>query len=296
MREKIEYTLVKMFLYIAKIMPVFAIYTLFKWITLLVYHLDKKRRALTIKNLQMAYPDKTSREIKELSKKVYSELSKTISEILLMFVDRFDIDDAVTNKEEVIMKLKKLSLDVPHGVIAMTAHFSNWELLAHFLAKHGLPMLVIGREGNNKLIEEHITQPFRKKYGNDTANKKKAILAMVKKLRNGGNVGILIDQRSGIRNGVMVDFFGKPAETTTSIASLKLKFDPKIVPCFAVRTECGKYKIVIQDPVEYQAAEEDDETKKIEKMTAGYNDIMESIIREYPAQWFWMHNRWRISV
>lgn len=294
MREKIEYTFVKLFLYIAKVTPKSFVYSFVKGLTLLVYHLDKKRRSLTIKNLAMAYPVKTSHEIEVLSKEVYTELSKTISEILLMFVDRFDIDEAVVNKDEIIKKLQKLVNNSPQGVIAMTAHFSNWEILAHFLAKHGLPMLVVGRKGNNTLIEDNITTPFRKKYGNDTAIKKKAMLGMIKRLKRGENVGILIDQKAGHLNSVKVDFFGKPAETTTSIAMLKQKFNPKIVPFFIARVEEGKYKIIMKDAIEYMADEVEGEEQKLEEMTAKYNVVMESVIREYPTQWFWMHNRWRI--
>lgn len=294
MRERLEYALVKIFLWFAKIMPKSFIYMLTKVLTLLVYHLDGNRRSLTIKNLSLAFPKKPFTEIQKLSRDVYIELSKTIAEILLMYVDRFDIDKAVVNKDEVIGKLQDMTQHSTSGIIAMTAHFSNWELLAHFLAKHGLPMLVIGREGNNKLIEKQITQKFRKKYGNDTASKNKAMLSMIKRLKAGGNVGILIDQKAGGSNSVKVDFFGRLAETTTSIAMLKQKFNPQIVPFFIARVEEGKYKVIIEDAVDYTDVEEKDEEKKLEKMTAKYNEVMESVIRDYPAQWFWMHNRWRL--
>ncbi len=287
MREKIEYHFVKMFLWIAKIAPVSFVYAFFRGVAWLLYHLDSKRKALTIENLTHAFPELSPEAVDKLAKQVYMELAESVAEILLMFVDRFDIDSAVVNREEIVEKLKKLSTKSPNGVIAMTAHFSNWELLAHFLAKHGFTMLVIGREGNNKLIDERITTPFRRKYGNDTAYKDKAMLSMVKRLKSGGNVGILIDQKAGSQNSVKVDFFGQEAETTLSIAMLKQKLDPLVVPFFIARVSKGKYKIIMQDPVEPEPGESP------ESMTAGYNQIMESVIREYPSQWFWMHNRWR---
>ncbi|WP_296823238.1 lysophospholipid acyltransferase family protein [Sulfurovum sp.] len=281
----------KLFLWVAKVAPVSSMYSFFKIMAHLFYKLDSKRRELTIQNLRNAYPEKSMEEIQTLSKDVYTELSKTVTEILLMFVDRFDIDTAVVNKEEVIKKLETLCQNSPKGIIAMTAHFSNWELLAHFLAKHGLPMLVIGREGNNKLIEEKITTPFRQKYGNDSAYKDNAMLTMVKRLKKGGNVGILIDQKSGHLNSVKVDFFGKKAETTTSIATLKEKLDPLVIPFFIARVENGKYKIIIKEPVEYSGNGDED---KLKKMTEQYNRVMENVIRKYPEQWFWLHNRWRL--
>jgi KDO2-lipid IV(A) lauroyltransferase len=291
MKEKIEYWLVKLFLGLASIAPKSFVYAFFKSLALLLYYVDGKRRNLTIENLRHAFPDKSEEEIQRLSKDVYVELSKTVAEILLMFVDRFDIDEAIVNRDETIEKLKALKEQSPKGIIAMTAHFSNWELLAHFLAKYGLQMLVIGRKGNNQLIEDNITTPFRRKYGNDTAFKSKAMMSMVKRLKQGNSVGILIDQKAGNQGSVKVDFFGQPAETTLSIATLKEKLDPLVIPFFIARVGEGKYKIIIEDPIEYEGEAEGEE--KLAQMTAQYNEVMESVIREYPSQWFWMHNRWR---
>ena len=291
MRERIEYILVKMLLGIAKIAPRSFMYAFFKTIALLLYKLDRKRREITIQNLSSAYPQKSREDVKKLSRQVYIELSETVTEILLMFVDRFDIDSAIVNKDDVIAKIHYLNQNSSNGIIAMTAHFSNWELLAHFLAKHGLQMLVIGREGNNKLIEKYITTPFRQKYGNGSAFKDNAMITMVKRLKKGGNVGILIDQKAGHLNSVNVDFFGQKAETTTSIAMLKQKLDSLVVPFFIARVAKGQYKIIIEVPVEYEGDMNTEES--FEKMTAQYNAVMESVIKAYPAQWFWMHNRWR---
>jgi KDO2-lipid IV(A) lauroyltransferase len=242
----------------------------------------------------MAFPEKTSEEIILLSKKVYTELSRTISEILFMFTGKFDIENAIKNRDEAKEKLQNLAQNSPHGIIFMTAHFSNWELMAHFIAKNGLPMIVIGRKGNNKLIETNITTPFREKYGNDAASKDKAMLSMMKRLKAQGTVGLLIDQKAGRSHSAKLDFFGQPAETTLSVASLKLALDPLIIPVFVVRDSNGLYELIIDEPIDYVADEIEDKEKKLEAMTLKYNQALEAVIREYPTQWFWMHNRWRI--
>jgi KDO2-lipid IV(A) lauroyltransferase len=248
MRAKIEYAFVKLLLYTSKIVPKSLMYTLVKNLSYMVYFLDKKRRLLTLENLSAAYPEKSHQEIKIISKNVYKELSKTITEILFMITGRFDIDDAIVNLEESKEKLKILSKHTPYGVVVLTAHFSNWELAAHFLAKHGLAMLAVGRKGDNRYIDEHITLPFRMKYGNVPVSKKQAMLAMAKRLKRAEAVGILLDQKSGHLNSTKVDFFGNPAETTLSVASLKLKFNPTIVPIFIARQRDGKYKMIIKEP------------------------------------------------
>ena len=294
MREKIEYSFVKFFLWLAKIAPKSFIYTTMKGLTLLVYYVDKSRRNLTITNLTLAFPEKTPEEIVALSKKVYTELSITITEILLMFTEQFNIEKVIKNHDEAQKKLHDIAQNSPNGVIVMTAHFSNWELAAHFLAKNGLPMLAIGRKGNNKLIDQKITIPFRNKYGNRATSKDNAMLAMAKTLKKGDAVGLLIDQKSGRHNSVKVNFFGTLAETTLSVAMLKLKFNPMVVPIFIARQSDGMYEMIINKPIDYVADEIEDKEKKLEAMTLKYNQVIEKTIRQYPTQWFWMHNRWRL--
>ncbi len=293
MREKVEYGVLQLFLFMARITPKRCLYAVIRGATMSAYHLGVKRRRMTLSNLSLAFPDKTSQEVEELAKAVYRNLSETITEILLMYVGRFDIDEAVINKDEAIQKIEWLKIRAKHGIVVITAHFSNWELAAHFLAKHGLPMLAVGREGNNKLIDSHVTVPFRNKYGNRATTKKKAMLAMAKALKNGETVGLLIDQKAGENNSAKVDFFGVLAETTLSVALLKQKFDPLIVPVFIVREARGQYRMLIEPPIDDCAdASQDEEAQRV-AMTACYSAAIEKVIRTYPQQWFWMHNRWR---
>ncbi len=127
-----------------------------------------------------------------------------------------------------------------------------------------------------------------------TVIKSKAMMLMIKRLKSAGNVGLLIDQKAGKSNSAKVDFFGKAAETTLSVASLKLKFNALVVPIFIARDSDGLYEMIINDPIEYTASEIEDKEKKLASMTSRYNQAIEDVIRQYPSQWFWMHNRWRI--
>jgi KDO2-lipid IV(A) lauroyltransferase len=247
------------------------------------------RRVLVSTNLAKAFPKlNTTTNIKE----VYTNLSQSIAEILLMFVDRFDIDKAILNYDESVAKLEELA-DTKRGIVVVTAHFSNWELAAQFLAKHSLPMIAVGREGENKLIDTKITIPFREKYGNKAVYKDNAMISMAKRLKSGGNVGMLIDQAIGGTHSARVEFFGRKTSTTLSVASLKLKFDPLIVPISVTRVSKGKYKLHIDEPIEYNASELNDEREKLEAMTLHYNKAIETMIHRSPLEWFWVHNRWK---
>jgi len=282
----IVYIGVKIFIALFSILPRSFVYSFMKTLSLTFYHMSRRRREITMDNLAKAFPSKNNDEIEQLSKDVFVELSKTVAEILLMVSNRFDIDTAIINKDEALQKLKTLKEEYKGGWIFITAHFSNWEITAQFLAKHGYPMLVIGREGDNRWIDQNITLPFRQHYGNKTAYKKNAAISIFKTLKRGERVGILIDQKTSKDEGVKTKFFERDVYTTAVVATMKEKLDILVVPIFLPRIDNGQYKLIVGDPIQ--------ESGDIHKMTQCYSDEMEKIIRKYPSQWFWMHNRWKL--
>lgn len=294
MKERIEYILVKIFVWFIGLLPNKTVYKLLKFIGKLFFKFEKRRSTLTKRNLKLAFPKKTDEEIEILAKKAYESISITIAEIILMINDKLNYDSLVNNTDEALELLEKYTKNAKNGVIIITAHFSNWEYAAQFLPRHGYPMIAIGREGNNKLIEDNFTTPFRERFGNKNIYKDQAMINIVKGLRNSKNIGLLIDQKSGGKSSMKAKFFNEVADTTTSIATLKLKYNPVILPIFMPRDKNGKYTPVICEPVEYIADEVSQKSEKIKLMTQRYNDIFEKVIREYPEQWFWMHNRWRL--
>ncbi|MDD5406924.1 MAG: lysophospholipid acyltransferase family protein [Sulfurovaceae bacterium] len=292
MREKIEYFAVKFLLWCASWMPKSWVYSITKAIAMILYYILPKRRSLVYINLKNSFPNLGQDQIDKYTKEVYDSLSQSIAEILLMFVNRFDIDKAIINLHESINKINEIN-EQKKGVILFTAHFSNWELLAHFLAKHGLSFVVVGREGDNKIIDKNITIPFRNKYGNRAIYKNKAMISMAKAIKNKEAVGMLIDQKTGGTHSAKIEFFGHKASTTLSTAALKLKFDPLVIPTSLVRESKGRYRMYFDQPLEYIANEIDDEKEKIKAMTLRYNQALERMILRAPGQWFWMHNRWK---
>ena len=293
---KAEYMALISIIKIASITPKSWLYGFLRGVAWLFYRVSKRRRNITIDNLKQAYPNKEREEILQLSKSVYSELSQTLADILFMLSGRVQLDDLLINKKEAIAKLKALKQNHSHGFIFMGAHFSNWELAPLFASKYGFPMVVIGREGDNQLIDKKIIIPFREAYGNSAIYKKNAGITMVKELKRGGSLGVLIDQKVNKSNGFLVNFFGRKAFTTNSIAMLKLKLNPCIIPISIPRISEGRYRLDIGEPIEYIAEERDEEKQKLLSMTERYNQTLEDMIRAYPQQWFWMHDRWNQRV
>lgn len=295
MRIFLEYCIVKAVLLFSRLLPTQCIYVLCKGLAALIFHLDPKRRYITLTNLERAHIGENEHDRLILAKKIYENVGIVVAEIFLMMQNRIHLDAMVSNYDEAIVMIDNLFKTRERGTLFLTAHFGNWEFLAHFVAKHGYPLLVIGRKGNNSLIEERLTTPFRKLYGNDLAYKEQAINAIVKTIKKKGIAGMLIDQKAGGANSVKTTFFGNSVDTVTSTALLKLRYDPAVVPLFMARQSDGRYKIIMGSSADLDLSNTLSDDEKIVLLTQHYNDIIEEVVRAYPEQWFWMHDRWRIG-
>lgn len=291
MREKIEYFIVLSVIKISKFLPKFAVFALLKFFAVILFWVLKSRRKLAINNILAAYKDFDFKKAKSLAKANFISISQTVAEVLLLINDRINLDDVMQNGESAVKKVKELTKNNKNGIIFVTAHFGNWEFLAHYFATKGFPVSVVGRYGNNSLIEDNITFPFRHKFGNDLIYKDDAMRNMIKLLKNHGNLGILTDQKTG---NFKAEFFGRQCYTTKSVATLFLKFNPMIIPIFAKRIDKMKFEIIVEKFPEIPSNLSKNEAELF--ITQACNDIFENIVRSAPEQWFWMHNRWRMDV
>ena len=291
MREKIEYFIVLSVIKISKFLPKFAVFALLKFFAVILFWVLKSRRKLAINNILAAYKDFDFKKAKSLAKANFISISQTVAEVLLLINDRINLDDVMQNGESAVKKVKELTKNNKNGIIFVTAHFGNWEFLAHYFATKGFPVSVVGRYGNNSLIEDNITFPFRHKFGNDLIYKDDAMRNMIKLLKNHGNLGILTEQKTG---NFKAEFFGRKCYTTKSVATLFLKFNPVIIPIFAKRIDKMKFEIIVEKFPEIPSNLSKNEAELF--ITQTCNDIFENIVRSAPEQWFWMHNRWRMDA
>ena len=291
MREKIEYFIVLSVIKISKFLPKFAVFALLKFFAVILFWVLKSRRKLAINNILAAYKDFDFKKAKSLAKANFISISQTVAEVLLLINDRINLGDVMQNGESAVKKVKELTKNNKNGIIFVTAHFGNWEFLAHYFATKGFPVSVVGRYGNNSLIEDNITFTFRHKFGNDLIYKDDAMRNMIKLLKNHGNLGILTDQKTG---NFKAEFFGRECYTTKSVATLFLKFNPVIIPIFAKRIDKTKFEIIVEKFPEIPSNLSKNEAELF--ITQTCNDIFENIVRSAPEQWFWMHNRWRMDA
>ena len=171
------------------------------------------------------------------------------------------------------------------GVLFATAHLGNWELSAF---AHGLltePMNVIVRPLDNPRIDR-LVEKRRALSGNRLAEKKDAARTILRALHDNQAVGILIDQNTSPEEGVFVDFFGVPACAGTAFAKLAAHSGATVIPGFALWEETERrYVLRFYPPLEISGDALAD-TRRLQQQ-------LETIIRQYPDQWLWIHRRWK---
>jgi len=255
------------------------------------FYLDPRHRMITLDNLERSF----GRELSEaqriaLAKRAYRTLGRVLMECL--FLPSLTAEDIQNYVSITGLRHFHEAEKEGKGVLILTGHFSNWELMALAFNLYGLPSSGVARPLDNPYLDR-LVESLRTQYGNRIIAKKGAVKEIMKCLSKKGRVGILIDQNVSAREGVFVDFFGTPASTTPILAALSQKTGAPVVPVFMVPRKQGSgYVIEIGKPVSLINTGEKE--KDLIMNTARFTRIIEDYVRKYPHCWFWMHRRWKI--
>ncbi|MEC4686670.1 MAG: lysophospholipid acyltransferase family protein [Nitrospirota bacterium] len=176
------------------------------------------------------------------------------------------------------------------GILLITGHCGNWELLALAVSCKVSPVGAVARPINNPYLNSLIER-VRKRYGNSVIYKKGALRAIISRLRKGGAVGILIDQSVLPAEGVVVEFLGRPAWTIKSPSLIARKTGASVVPVFIRRRDNGSHVVEIHPEVELSDAE--DLERAVLEDTKRFTSFVERYIVKNPTEWLWIHRRWK---
>ena len=297
LRERIEYGLVVTLLSVLRVLPERLIRAIFRIFGALFFVFSFHRRSLALRNLKLVFPEKSFRARFRIAWMSFQNMSIFMSESVLITTGRMTAERILAriDDSEGFKKYQYIREHSPGGVINLTGHLGNWELLAAYGAVRNFDSVVITRKSDNRLIDERILMPIRTRFGHRIVHKRNAMLSLAKELKRGGNVSILIDQKINEKEGAVVKLLGQDVLAVMSAAALQLRFKSAAVPSFLIKTEKNKYQWLVLDPVEWT----DDGTSKEEqtqKLTQRYQNEIEKIIRAYPEQWFWMHNRFKLMT
>lgn len=177
------------------------------------------------------------------------------------------------------------------GIIGLGMHFGNWEYAGAFFGCKGVTISSVARDQNDTYFTQFVNKIRQDKGITIIPRNEKYLRNCLLVLKQNGIMGLVSDQNAG-KNGVFTNFFGYPASTFRGPAAYKVKYGIDILPLYAIRIQPGKFKVVIEAPIEIEnkpATEAEEEKAIICEM----NRRMEQIILKHPEQWLWLHRRWK---
>jgi KDO2-lipid IV(A) lauroyltransferase len=176
------------------------------------------------------------------------------------------------------------------GLLVLASHFGNWEIMALAFSLKYRPINLVVRPLDNLFLDTLI-ESVRARGGNQIIAKKGSLRKILHLLEQGEPVAMLIDQNVSRYEGVFVPFFKEIACTNKALSTLALRTDAPVIPAYNVRQQDGSYRVVIGPEV--VLVRSGNTTRDIEENTARFNRVIESYVRRYPEQWFWVHRRWK---
>lgn len=261
------------------------------WIGELLYLAAVPLRRVALQNLEIAFPDKSPAERRRILRASCRNLGRLAAEFChLPQLDRRALAEIVTIPDRAAWE-RALAGCAQTGAIVLSAHFGNWELLAHAHGVFGHPVTLVHRPMRNLLVDEVIAA-MRAHAGTRSIPKKAAARDAIRTLRSGGILGIPSDQNQTTRYGVFVDFFGVPACTTPGVARLAALTGAPVFPGFLVREgESGRHRFELLPQLEMISS--GDREADVVANTQRCSRVIEDMIRRYPEQWIWFHKRWK---
>lgn len=254
----------------------------------ILFLIDGKHRRIAIDNLTYAFGHQQSPyETRIVARQVFINLVRVVFEIgWSLNLDKKQLLRHFTINGHA--NIKK-AYEKGKGVLVLTAHFGNWELLTVIVAMLNYPLSIVYRPLDFKPLDRFFIN-LRTRFGGNVIPKQRALRAILRSLGRGEMVGLLMDQNADWYEGVFVDFMGHRACTNSGLALLALKTEAPVVPVFMVREKEGfTAKFLPEIPLQQTG----DKTRDVEDNTQQYNKIIESFLRQYPDQWFWIHQRWK---
>ena len=287
MKNRIENFAAGVVIACVRVVPSRALLAMGSGLGLAFYALDAKHRRVAAENVEAAFPGRPPSERRRIVRGAFQHFGRLLFELLkfstlspsaLMARVEFEGEDHV-----------RAAHAHGKGVIFVTGHFGFWELQAMVHALRLPPMAVMARALDNPQLNERLEQ-IRTRTGNAVIYRQGGIRKVMRRLQSGQAVGVLIDQHILGRDAVSVQFFDRPAATTSAVAALALRTGARVVPLFALPLGGGRYRMVYEPEVEPPSP---DVLDPIHDFTQRCTEVLEIYVRRRPDLWLWMHRRWR---
>lgn len=248
------------------------------------YRFAKKQRTRSVSNLKLAFPDLSETEVVELAKKCFEHFGILTADFIR--ADIRPLDEVVLSVVEVEgIELAEKAHALGKGVLAMTAHMGNWERAAAWSKSQGFPLTVVQRNANDEAMNA-IVSDLRRASGVEILSRDNAGVGIFRALREKRVVAILADQNA---SECFIEFMGKPVGSVIGPAQISQRTGAPMVPNYCIRVGPNQYKIIIHEPI-VGTGKTDEEARD---MMQELNRSLETVVRAYPEQWLWFHDRWK---
>lgn len=289
MRNWVEFLPAWLLLKTLGILPRKAAVLVGRTIARVVYALHRRLRVTAHRNLTLALPEIDEKRRGRIINQVFENLGRLLGEF-----SQFPKITPQNIKEIVIYRgfeHYRRAEQKGRGVLLLTGHFGSWELCAFAHGAYGHPLSFLVRPLDNPLLDRMITR-YRELSGNRVIDKNKSVKPVLELLKQGKQVGLLIDANTMRDQGVFCDFFGIPACSTTGLAVFALRTDAPVVPGFLIWNDELKKHCLHFEP-EVELVRTGDFKQEVKINTARFTKVIEDYARRYPDQWLWVHKRWR---
>jgi KDO2-lipid IV(A) lauroyltransferase len=252
------------------------------------YRLGKPYRVIVEHNLKFAFPSWNDRQMAEVSQRVFHNFGMTLAEMVACTrMSRNDILACCRLRGE---EHFKRALEAGRGVILVSAHLGNWEIGLQYLACHlGSQVHIVVRPLVPRWLDCWVNHT-RARFGNYLIPKKNAFAKMLKAVREGGIVVLMVDL-STRKQSVAIDFFGHRARSSPAAALLAARCTAPIIAAFTLRNPDGSFSVDVSAPVAVQRS--GDLRNDLKCNTQRIADVVEKAVRERPDQYLWLQKRWK---
>lgn len=292
-RRKVRYSLVFRFvqflIFLSNVVPRITWLKFCGWLGRITCTFAAGTRKLVVQHLTFAFGnEKDKEEIEKLCRKVFEMLGKNTGEMLratrvktLADLEGFLVTDGLENYTTAIAKRK--------GVIFLTCHLGAFDLQVSNMALRGLNPNIIGTPLKDERLNE-LLWDYRNMHGAIAIERGRETFRLIKVLKSGGSVALLIDQDTKVKSR-FVNFFGKPAATPVGATVLAMKTGAAVVPTYVYLGDDWKQHMFIlpEIPMRITGDDESDMVYNTQVLT----NFIENTIRKHPEQWVWMHERWK---
>ena len=251
------------------------------------YAVDGFHRRLALENLANAFPSRGAADRQAIARRMFAHFGRLLLE--LMKFGTLDPREMLALVESEGEERVRQAYALGRGVLFFTGHFGYWEMQAIAQPLRVKPVSVLARPLDNPRLHRML-EDIRARTGNTVIYRQGAIRKVLRELAANRGVALLIDQHLHTPDAVYVNFFGRPAATTSALAALAFRTGAPVIPVFALPLPGGRYRLVYEHPVDPPG---DESADAVREFTQRCTDVLEMYVRRHPELWLWMHRRWR---